>query len=283
MDISVITPFYKGNAYMEGLFGCIRACAAAVPELSVELVLVNDSPQCSVEYDPQWVQGFTLQLLTNPENGGIHHSRVNGLAVAQGKFIQFLDQDDLLAPETFASQFPLTEQADVVIANGIDQNPNSYGPIYKSLAHQKQAVHPRFYYSIGNQIVSPGHTLIRKSAIPEAWLHSLISRNGSDDLLLWLMLFARDARFVVNPALLYTHVDTGANVSADIGKMLASSQEVLELLQKENMIDAGQARRFRRSRSMARYYVGKGKLQKLFAMLLFPDVAWEKLCLHRYK
>ena len=127
MDISVITPFYKGNSYMEGLFGCVRACAAAAPRLSVELVLVNDSPDCAVEYDPKWVQGFTLNLVTNSQNSGIHRSRVNGLSAARGLFIQFLDQDDLLEPQTFVSQFALTKSADVVVANGIDQNPNSCG------------------------------------------------------------------------------------------------------------------------------------------------------------
>lgn len=283
MDISVITPFYKGNSYMEGLFGCVRACAAAAPRLSVELVLVNDSPDCAVEYDPKWVQGFTLNLVTNSQNSGIHRSRVNGLSAARGLFIQFLDQDDLLEPQTFVSQFALTKSADVVVANGIDQNPNSCGPIYKSADHQAQAVHSRFYYSVGNQIVSPGHTLIRKEAIPQAWMESFISRNGSDDLLLWLMMFAQGARFVQNPEILYTHVDTGANVSANIDKMLASSQEVLTLLEKEHMITPKQAKKFRRSRAMARYYVGKSKLQKIFAMVRFPDVAWEKICLQRYK
>lgn len=283
MDISVITPFYKGNAYMEGLFSCIRGCAQAAPELSVELILVNDSPDCQVAYDPQWVQGFTLTLLTNAQNSGIHRSRVNGLQAAQGTFIQFLDQDDLLAPETFASQFPLAQEADVVIANGFDQNPNTYGPIYKSLDHQKQAAKPRFYCTVGNQIVSPGHTLIRKSAIPEAWCTGFIQRNGSDDLLLWLMLFAQKARFAINPAQLYTHVETGVNVSADLDKILASSLEVLAFLQERNMICAKNSRRFRRSRNMSRLYTGKGKLKKLLAMLLYPDVAWERLVLQLYK
>lgn len=283
MDISVITPFYKGNAYMQGLFSCIRSCALKAKDLSVELVLVNDSPGCPIEYDPAWVEGFTLQIVENAQNGGIHRSRINGLAAATGEYIQFLDQDDLLAPETFASQYPLAKDYDVVIANGFDQNPHNYGPIYKSQAHQAQAATPRFYVTVGNQIISPGHTLIRKSAIPRSWCDCVISRNGSDDLLLWLMMFAEKARFTVNPAQLYTHVDTGANVSADVKKMLASSQEVLELLQKEGMICKKNSRKFRRSRALARHYVGKSKLQKLFALALYPDVALERMALQAKK
>ena len=62
MDISVIVPFYKGNQYMEQLFGVIRRNAQSAPALQIELVLVNDSPQCPIVYNPAWVEGFSLQV-----------------------------------------------------------------------------------------------------------------------------------------------------------------------------------------------------------------------------
>lgn len=283
MDITVITPFYKGNAYMEQLFHCIRANAMEAPSLSVELILVNDSPSVEIVYDKCWVQGFTLHILTNSQNSGIHRSRVNGLQHAQGTFILFLDQDDLIADNALSSQFSLMHNADVVVANGFDQNPRNYGPIYRSTRHQSLTVSPRFYYSVGNLIVSPGHCLIRKNAIPIEWYEHCIHRSGSDDLLLWLMMFARNCRFVTNPEMLYTHVDTGENVSANVDKMLSSSQAVLSTLKQLNLITAKQERQFLRSRSMARFYVGKNKLQKMGAMLRYPDVALERLVLQRYK
>lgn len=281
MDISVITPFYKGNAYMEGLFRCVRQNALAAPELKIELLLINDSPNCPIEYEQAWVHGFHLRILNNPENVGIHRARVNGLAQAQGTFIQFLDQDDLLADNCFSTQFPLAQNTDVVIANGFDQNPKTYGPIYKSTAHQQHATHARFYFSVGNQIVSPGQCLIRKDAIPSQWCDAFIQRNGSDDLLLWLLMFAEDRRFTVNPLLLYTHVDTGINVSADDRKILSSSWEVLEHLKDHGKITATQARKFTRCRRMANLYANKSKFHKCLAMALYPDVAWEKLTLMR--
>lgn len=283
MDITVITPFYKGNAYMESLFGCVRRNAENAPGTSVELILVNDSPDCQVCYQESWVQGFSLRILTNEQNSGIHRSRVNGLREASGRFIQFLDQDDLLSDNTFSSQLPRMEHADVCIANGFDQNPKSYGVIYKSLAHQQQATEDRFYYSVGNQIVSPGHCLIRKEAIPAQWYDTCISRNGSDDLLLWLMMFAQKARFAINPAQLYTHVDTGENVSANVEKMHASSMEVLDVLKNGGWISPENERRFLRSRAMSKRYVGKNKVQKILAMLCYPDIARQRILLQRLK
>lgn len=282
MDISVITPFYKGNAYMEGLFACVRRNALKAPHLKIQLVLVNDSPDCPVSYDPAWVEGFTLTLIRNEQNSGIHRSRVNGLSAAEGKFIQFLDQDDLLEEDTFLSQLSYTENADVVICNGFDQCPSNHGSIYKSLNHQKQAATPRFYYHVGNQIVSPGHCLIRKESIPQAWCAHFMSRNGSDDLLLWLMMFHQNARFAVNPKVLYTHVDTGENVSANVSKMVSSSMEVLQILENTNMISPANRRRFIRSRTMAGDYAGKSKTKKVIALLRYPDVAWHRFKLRNY-
>lgn len=283
MDISVVTPFYKGNRYMSGLFACIRGCAEAAPHLKTELVLVNDSPDCPVEYRQDWVQGFTVRVLVNEVNSGIHRSRVNGIAAAQGEFIQLLDQDDLLEPAAFASQYAAIAQADVSVANGRDQNPHNPGPIYKSLAHQRQAAIPRFYWSVGNQIVSPGQCLIRKSAIPESWKRDFVSRNGSDDLLLWLYMFGQNRRFTVNPDTLYTHVDTGENVSADVKKMAASSMEVLELLKKNGCVTPRQERQFRRSCAVGVKYMGAGKAGKLLTMLCHPAAAAERAALLSYR
>lgn len=285
MDISVITPFYKGNAYMEGLFACVARCAARAPELQVELILVNDSPDVPVEYREEWVRGFSLEILRNEVNVGIHRSRVNGLNKARGEFIQFLDQDDILEEDALRSQYSLTENADVVVANGYDESPGNRGLIYRSNAHHQQALYPDMYYGVGNQIVSPGQCLIRKAGIPAQWCRSTISRNGSDDLLLWLMMFSCGARFRANPDRLYRHVDTGENVSSNVGKMLASSWEVLEILREENGIGitGRQEKQFRRSRTMAGHYVGKSKPRKLLAMLLFPDVAIRRLKLRELK
>lgn len=280
MDISVITPFYKGNAYMRQLFECIRAAALAVPEAQIELLLINDSPEYPIEYEEEWVRGFTLRVLTNSINSGIHQTRVNGLRQAAGEFVWFLDQDDLLSKNAFSSMLALAAESDVIVGNGFDQNPHSYGPIYKSPCHQRQAVKPRFYYSIGNQIVSPGHCMIRRSVIPESWCENIVRRNGSDDLLLWLLLFQTPLRWTVNYQQLYTHVDTGENVSADPQKMAQSSYEVLEILKAHTPVTEKQERQFLRSCAFLAHYTSKSKSGKLLALLRHPAAATERMILH---
>lgn len=283
MNISVITPFYKGNSYLKQLFGCIRAAALAAPEAQIELLLVNDSPDYPIVYEKEWVRGFELRVLENAVNSGIHQTRVNGLRQAQGEFVWFLDQDDLLSEDAFSSMLALCAHADVIVANGYDQNPNHPGPIYKTPELQRAATEARFYYNLCNQIVSPGHCLIRKAAIPESWGRHIMRRNGSDDLLLWFLMFRSGCRWTVNPARLYTHVDTGENVSANTEKMAASSMEVLSILLQLQAITPAQARRFRRSRALAAATANAGTGRKLLALLQYPDVALEKLRLRMYR
>ncbi len=276
MDISVITPFYKGNMHMEQLFGCIRRNAAAAQGIGIELVLVNDSPDTAIVYDESWVEGFSLQIVNNPVNVGIQRSRINGLKYANGTFVVMLDQDDLLTDTALASQYRFCADADVVVGNGINENRDRTRPIYHSLAHQRQAAFPRFYYTVGCLIVSPGQCLIRKDKIPSVWKEKCIDCNGSDDYYLWLLMQG-EYRWAVNPAVLYTHVDTGENLSIDIDRMIRSSLEVIDLLKQDNKISPRYERLAKRRFRMRKFYEGRAGWRKVAACLLYPDLFAELL------
>lgn len=274
IDISVITPFYKGNAHMEQLFGCIRRNALSAPHLAIELILVNDSPDCPIQYHSHWVEGFSLQIYSNPVNVGIQHSRVNGLNQAQGTFVVFLDQDDLLTDTALCSQYQHSHNADIVVCNGYNENRSKTKPIYHSLAHHRQVSSLRFYLSVGCLIVSPGQCLIRRSAIPQLWKKTFIGRNGADDYFLWLLLLQQNCRWEVNPDILYTHINTGENLSIDLERMLLSSCEVLDILLKHGLppkMDAIARRRF----DMRRIYEGREAWRKALACICYPDLFLE--------
>lgn len=277
MDISVIVPFYKGNQYMQQLFGVVRRNAQNAPRLQIELVLVNDSPQCPVEYDPAWVEGFSLQVLTNPQNMGIHGSRINGIRAAKGEFIQMLDQDDLLTDNAFASHIRFREEGDVIVANGLNENAATKKPIFQSPAHQSQVMHPKYYHAVGCLIVSPGQCLLRKSAISSQWLETPMQCNGADDLYLWLLMQGT-CRWVINPDIVYTHVDTGVNLSSDLEKMHRSAREAMALLKKADKLPARYERLAERRFRMRKFYEGKARWRKAVACLLYPDIFFHLVC-----
>ncbi|WP_201779819.1 hypothetical protein, partial [Liquorilactobacillus vini] len=95
--------------------------------------------------------------------------------------------------------------------------------IYKNQLDLRRTNCLPFYFLYGNQIVSPGQCLIKKSSIPHEWLESKLDINGADDWLLWVMMLVKGKKFVMNDDYLYTHNNLEHNTSDDENKMIQSS------------------------------------------------------------
>ena len=76
----------------------------------IEVIIINDSPEIEVML-PDIELNCTV--IKNDTNSGIHRSRVNGLKIAKGNYIQFLDQDDELMLDGYDKQLALLENADI--------------------------------------------------------------------------------------------------------------------------------------------------------------------------
>lgn len=273
IDVSIITPFYKGNIYLDNLFRCVRENAKNAPEIRIELVLVNDSPQYELQYCDGWVQNFELNIVQNQVNSGIQQSRINGIKVARGRFIIMLDQDDLLYEKAVLSQMQAIHNNDIVVGNGFDENPVSSGKIYKSTNQQKRVQNLYYYYLIGNMIVSPGQCMMRKTVVPSEWCSYPVKNNGSDDLLLWVLLLKKDVKWTINTDVIYRHVFTGSNVSADLNKMIKSTYEVVDFLRNQKLIDEAEIKLLKRRIEMRKIYEGKSTIKKAIAYMKYPDIA----------
>ena len=237
-DISVIIPYYQGQKYLPDLLSMMERNAGilrAEAGKETEVLLVNDSPWEKLEADqiPQrdTVISYRLRVLTNPENSGIHATRVNGLRAANGEFIQFLDQDDRITDRCLMSQYKAIGDADFVIGNGFDGERNGgKHPFYSSTSAQAAAGNLNCQYYYNNLIRSPGQVLIRKSSIPAYWSEQIMKNNGSDDAFLWILMLCSGAKAAINEEFVYEHVYTGENTSSNNEAMLRSQMEVAEKL-----------------------------------------------------
>ena len=238
--ITVITSAYKGNRYLPGLLQMIQAntqqLQAVYPQEQVEYLLINDSPWEPLVLPDTEGLCFTLQTLDNPENYGIHKSRSRGIREAAGEYITILDQDDEIAPNFLLSQYECLGDGDAVVCNGIKEFGTYNKPIYKDHLKMRLINHKIYYLKAANQIVSPGHTMLRKSAIPEAWLDNPQAINGSDDLFLWLLMLNSGIRFIKNPQNLYTHKQVGDNLSNSLEAMCKSDLEMCQLLRQKQLL-----------------------------------------------
>lgn len=98
MDVSVIVPFYKGNKYINNILRMVKENVANANEITVEVVVVNDSPEIEIQYEKDLVDGYFLNIVRHKKNMGIQQARITGINVAQGKYVLMLDQDDEIIP-----------------------------------------------------------------------------------------------------------------------------------------------------------------------------------------
>ena len=234
--VSIITPFYKGNKYLNQLFSVININYANLklkyPQSDIELLIINDSPDTPVN---TWElkNSFNYRIINHEQNSGIHQARVTGLKHCIGDYIIFFDQDDVLEDNALVSQIDslIHNNADMVVCNAMmEEDDGSHYICYKSKTDFNRINDLQFYLKSHNVIKSPGQCLIKKGIIPAEWKKYIMTKNGSDDLFLWILLLEKSYRFYINREVLYIHKYTGENLSETEEKMNLSSLEIVEYL-----------------------------------------------------
>lgn len=240
--VSVIVPVYKGGRYIDRI---VEMLARNVRNMKtggheVELIFVNDYPEdtsiSTVIADvmsKRSTKSLTVRLIQNVYNLGIHGSRVNGLRESKGEYVIFLDQDDEISANHIATQLQSIGTSDVVVGNGIEQGTDYSKYLYKYSLMHYTVRHIWFYTRFDCRIISPGQCMIRKNSIPAYWCEHIVSNNGSDDYMLWLLMLAEGRKFAINREVIYTHVYTEHNVSLDKKIMNKSVREVADLIREQ--------------------------------------------------
>ena len=105
IQVSVIIPAYNGDRYIAE---AIDSALEQTYSDEYEIIVVDDgSTDNTVRVVEQY--GDKVNYLSQ-KNQGVAASRNLGLAAARGKYIAFLDQDDIFLPDKLASQVALLEQ-----------------------------------------------------------------------------------------------------------------------------------------------------------------------------
>lgn len=233
-DISVIVPLYNGSKYINKIINMvINNVITLSRNIKIELLFINDY---SKALDTNVVNkacpaNLTIRFIENEINIGIHGSRVKGAMISEGRYLIFLDQDDIIYDTYILSQFNLINDGDIVICNGI----NNHKLIYSDKHSQEQVIKLNEWPLGKNPIVSPGQAFIKKSAIPDLWFDNIMKYNGADDLFLWLSLYINKARFKINESILYEHIWHADNTSSNREKMKQSLDELKSIAKKVNM------------------------------------------------
>lgn len=278
MDISIITPFYKGNAYIPRLLDWVEKATSQIPNNSVEWLILNDSPHIEVNKISTYLPNLSIKLLANSQNLGIQKTRINGISQSNGKYILLLDQDDEITSDAFKIHLQNFDKSgcDVSITNGFSEDKSgNLTSLFKSSRQLKKVSNLRFYFTIGNLIASPGMVMIKKEAIPNLWKDNPLKINGADDWLLWVLMLSEGAKISTVFTNTYTHKAVEQNTSDDNEKMIESSLEALNIFETTSGSHFTRlCALYRRRLAMRQAWENDGK-SKAKAYLSNLDLAWD--------
>lgn len=105
MDLSVIIVNYNVKHFLEQ---CLHSVQKAVTGLNAEvLVIDNNSPDNSLEYLKPKFSG--IRFIENETNNGFAKACNQGLSLASGKYILFLNPDTIVAEDSFTNSISFFE------------------------------------------------------------------------------------------------------------------------------------------------------------------------------
>jgi len=109
--VSVVIPCYNAAGYL----GDAIRCALEQTYSPVEIVVVDDG---STDDSREVMESFgeSIRCLSGPHRGA-SAARNRGWRASRGELIQFLDADDLIAPQKLERQVPLADPATVVFCD----------------------------------------------------------------------------------------------------------------------------------------------------------------------
>ena len=128
--VSIITPSYNTARFVAETINCVLAQTYT----NWEMIIVDD---CSTDDTDAVVSGFSdprIRYLKNEKNSGAAVSRNRALREAKGKWIAFLDSDDLWEPDKLEKQIAFMERGGYHFSytnyTEIDDDGNSLGTLW---------------------------------------------------------------------------------------------------------------------------------------------------------
>jgi glycosyltransferase involved in cell wall biosynthesis len=190
ISVSVVIPAYQCASYIGETLDSVLAQTFA----HYEIVVVNDGSPDTDELEMSLAPYASLIRYLKQPNGGPSSARNRGIREAKGRFIAFLDSDDLWLPAHLTEQMKLLERdpklalvySDSVLLRGD-------APIARSFELNPQGLHVTFEALVAETCTIGTSTVVAsKQAILDAGGFDE-ERRRSEDFDLWLRMAHRGA------------------------------------------------------------------------------------------
>ncbi|MDK1717136.1 glycosyltransferase [Dellaglioa algida] len=104
--VSIIIPIYNVERFLDD---CIKSC---LPQKNTEIILINDGSTDGSENICMNYTGYSHVKYIKQNNMGLSGARNRGLKEATGKYILFVDSDDMIIPKMVESLLDIAESND---------------------------------------------------------------------------------------------------------------------------------------------------------------------------
>lgn len=221
--VSVIVPVYNRAHYVGATIDSILEQTYS----NIEIVLVNDgSTDNSLEVLNEYQKQEPAKIvIIDQKNQGQVASRNNAIRQAKGKFIAFLDSDDLWKPEKLALQIPLFGGNVGLVYSGID-NIDEHGKIVSTELCNESIVGNILPQLLIRNRMTGGTVVVTKKALDEVGLFDE-AFNAAENWDLWIRVCLKYQAALVNKALVQYRVHPG-NMSKDRTLMLAAKEDIVK-------------------------------------------------------
>lgn len=242
MKISVVTPFYKGEKYINKLLDSLQHSYQMSNKLiDLEVIIVVDSVDISSVFFKQFNELYHdlgLRIYFNSINIGVAATRDYGLTLSSGDFVTFIDQDDFVDKKYFTTLESLDHsEADFFLFNGY---------IYNTVNKKKV----KMYYQTPivsfknlineNLIITPSLFIVRKSFIVEKKINFQPPFNeyrGVDDYYFLLQVFKEtDLEYKYNSTPLIYYCIHEHNYSHNLEEQIDGAIAVLKIFSKNTYV-----------------------------------------------
>lgn len=198
--ISVIIPVYNAEKYLEKTLNSIYAQTYR----NFEIILVDDrSTDTSAEIIAEHMKEHKeIVYHLQEENKGAAVARNTALSLAKGRYVAFLDSDDIWKPEKTEKQLKLMEENDAAFAFTAIEMIDDNGEIVKKKRKVKKKVNYKFL--LRNTMIPTSSVIIDRSKSGE---FQMPLRRSGQDYATWLQLLRGGAvAYGINEALVQYRV-----------------------------------------------------------------------------
>ncbi len=207
--VSVVVAVYNAKAYLKE---CIDSLISQTLK-DIEIICVNDgSNDNSLSILEEYAKNDNRIKLLSQVNQGAGAARDNGYKYAKGKYIIFLDSDDIFSTEMLEKMYKSAEEngSDVVVCNSysfvgtVENAKKQYGINYNIIKDNKTFC-PKDYPNSLFQIFVPWvwDKLIRKSFIDNFYTESSKYRILEDHLISFPVIVHADIISIVDDYLVF--------------------------------------------------------------------------------